>query len=88
MSEQPSCPALILLHDEDDETEKGQQQQEAGEDREKEARNSNTSSNGDIDDDRTHVRDNNECEGLPLAKQHKLSPSCDPAIRSSCKRRL
>jgi hypothetical protein len=55
MSEQPSCPALILLHDEDDKTEKGQQQQEAGEDREKEARNSDTSSNGDIDNDGTHV---------------------------------
>jgi hypothetical protein len=87
MSEQLSCPALVLLRDEDDETEKGQQQQEAGEDREKEACNSDTSSNGDIDDDRTPLRDNNESKGLPLAKQRQLSPSCDPAIRSSCKRR-
>jgi hypothetical protein len=81
MSEQPSCPALILSDDEDDETEKGQQQQEAGEDREQGARNSDTSSNGDIDDDNNHLQDNNESEGLQPTKQRRPSPSYNPAIR-------
>jgi hypothetical protein len=66
MSEQPSCPALILSDDEDDETEEGQQQQESGEDREQEACNSDTSSNGDVDNDDNHLQDNDESEGLQL----------------------
>jgi hypothetical protein len=86
MSEQPSCPALILSHDEDDKTEKGQQQQEAEEDREQEACNSDTSSNGDVDDDNNHLQDNSENEGLQPT-QRWLSPSHDPAIRHSHKRR-
>jgi hypothetical protein len=88
MSEQPSCPALILSDDEDDETEEGQQQQESGEDREQGACNSDTSSNGDVDNDDNHLQDNNESEGLQPTKQRRLSPSCDPAIRRSRKRRL
>lgn len=87
MSEQPSCPALILSHDEDDKTEKGQQQQEAGEDREQGACNSDTSSNGDVDNDDNHLQDNDKNEGLQPTKRW-LSPSCDPAIRRSRKRRL
>jgi hypothetical protein len=88
MSEQPSCPAFILSDNEDDETEKGQQQQELGEDREQGACNSNTSSNSDIDDNDNHLQDNDKSEGLQPTKQRWPSPSCDPAIRHSCKRRL
>jgi hypothetical protein len=67
MSEQLSCPVLILSDDEDDDMEEGQQQ-EAGEDREQEAYNHGTSSNGDVDDDSNRLQDNNESEGLQTTK--------------------
>ena len=77
MSEQPSCPALILADNKDDETDKGQEQQEAREDGEQGGCDSDTSSNGDVDDE--------ESEGLPPAKQRRSSLSCEPAIRHGCK---
>jgi hypothetical protein len=88
MSEQPSCPALILSHNEDNETEKRQQQQEAGEDREQGACNSDTSSNSNVDDNDKHLQDNDKNEGLQPTKQRWLSLSCNPAIKHSCKQRL
>lgn len=88
MFEQPSCPALIPSDDEDDETEKGQRQQEAGEDSEQRLGNSDTSSNGDVNNDDNHLQDNDESEGLQPTKQRRLSPSCDPAIRRSRKGRI
>ncbi|KAI9764750.1 MAG: hypothetical protein M1835_007513 [Candelina submexicana] len=88
MLEQPSCPALILSDDEDYETQKCQQQQELGEDGEQGACGSDTSSNGDADDEDNHLQDNNGSEGLQSIKQHQLSPSYNPVIRPSRKRRL
>jgi hypothetical protein len=88
MSEQPSCPAPILADDKDDETEKGRQQQEAGEDREQGGCDSDTSSNGDVDDEKSYLQDNDKSKGLPPAKQRQSSLSCEPAIRRSRKQRL
>jgi hypothetical protein len=87
MSEQLSYPAFILSNNEDDKTEKGQQQQEVGEDKEQEARNSDTSISGDVNNNNNH-QDNDESEGLQPTKERRLSPSCNPAIRRSHKRRL
>jgi hypothetical protein len=55
MSEQPSCPLPILLDDKDDKTEKGQQQQEAREDGEQRGCISDTSSNGDVDNNDSYL---------------------------------
>jgi len=88
MSEQPSCPAPILADNKDDETDKGQQQQEAGEDGEQGGCDSDTSSNGDVDDEERYLQDNDKGEGLPPAKQRRSSLSCEPAIRRGRKRCL
>ena len=85
--EKPGCSTLILSDNKDDGIEKVRQQQIV-KDREKEARNSEMSSSGSIDNDENHFQDNDECEGAPPAKQCELSPSYDPTIKSSYKRRL
>jgi hypothetical protein len=82
--EELSDPAFILLSNKDDETKKGR----AVESKEEETYNSNTNNNGNIDKDNSYLQDNDECKGLPLANQHKLSLSCNPAIKSSYKRRF
>jgi hypothetical protein len=75
-SEQPSYPALILADDKGDETEKEQQPQGTREDGEQGSCDSDTSSNGDVDDEESYPQDSDQNEGLP------------PAIRRSRKLRF